>query len=127
MLFYVLGEMMSLLIGKLIPGSVCGMILLFIALTLKWIRPHDVDKAASALTRNMALFFVPASIGLMHEYKIQIAKEIQRLLGNGAISRNEIVECLPYPENEVIESLRFLQDEGFITACEDGIHYKNNK
>ena len=28
---------------------------------------------------------------------------------------------------EVIESLRFLQDEGFITACEDGIHYKNNK
>ena len=37
---------------------------------LKWIRPHDVDKAASALTRNMALFFVPASIGLMHEYKI---------------------------------------------------------
>lgn len=70
MLFYVLGEMMSLLIGKLIPGSVCGMILLFIALTLKWIRPHDVDKAASALTRNMALFFVPASIGLMHEYKI---------------------------------------------------------
>ena len=26
MLFYVLGEMMSLLIGKLIPGSVCGMI-----------------------------------------------------------------------------------------------------
>lgn len=58
---------------------------------------------------------------------IQIAKEIQRLLGNGAISRNEIVECLPYPENEVIESLRFLQDEGFITACEDGIHYKNNK
>ena len=68
MLFYVLGEMMSLLIGKLIPGSVCGMILLFITLTLKWIRPHDVDKAASALTRNM--FFVPASIGLMHEYKI---------------------------------------------------------
>ena len=55
---------------KLIPGSVCGMILLFIALTLKWICPHDVDKAASALTRNMALFFVPASIGLMHEYKI---------------------------------------------------------
>ena len=69
MLFYVLGEMMSLLIGKLIPGSVCGMILFFIPPTLKWIRPHDVDKAASALTRNMALFFVPASIGLMHEYK----------------------------------------------------------
>lgn len=57
---------------------------------------------------------------------IQIAKEIQRLLGNGAISRNKIVESLPYPENEVIESLRFLQDEGFITACEDGIHYKIN-
>ena len=42
------------------------------------------------------------------------------------VSKNTpIVESLPYPENEVIESLRFLQDEGFITACEDGIHYKN--
>ena len=83
MLFYVLGEMMSLLIGKLIPGSVCGMILLFIALTLKWIRPHDVDKAASALTRNMALFFVPASIGLMHEYKILMSNWVVLLTVSG--------------------------------------------
>ena len=51
----------------------------------------------------------------------------ERDTATARISRNEIVESLPYPENEVIESLRFLQDEGFITACEDGIHYKNNK
>ncbi len=70
MLFYVLGEIVSMLIGKLIPGSVCGMVLLFLALTLKCVRPNDVSRAATALTRNMALFFVPASIGLMHEYKI---------------------------------------------------------
>ncbi len=70
MLFYVLGEIVSLLIGKAVPGNVCGMVLLFFALTLKWVRPHDVNRAATALTRNMALFFVPASIGIMHQYKL---------------------------------------------------------
>ncbi len=77
MLFYVLGEALSLLIGKFIPGSVCGMILLFLALTLKIIRPHHVDKAAHALTRNMALFFIPAGVGIMSQYKI--------LAGNWAV------------------------------------------
>ncbi len=70
MLFYVLGEALSLLIGKLIPGSVCGMILLFLALTLKIVRPNDVDKASRALTRNMALFFIPAGVGIMSQYQL---------------------------------------------------------
>lgn len=63
MLFYVLGEMMSLLIGKLIPGSVCGMILLFIALTLKWIRPHDVEKQPRHSPAIWLCFSFPPALG----------------------------------------------------------------
>ncbi len=70
MLFYVLGQAVSLLIGKLIPGSVCGMILLFLALTLKIVRPGDVEKASHALTRNMAFFFIPAGVGIISQYQL---------------------------------------------------------
>lgn len=53
-----------------------------------------------------------------------IARAIQQFIGNDCVSRDRIAAALPYPEDEVIEALRFLRDEGFI-VCEDDIHYKN--
>ena len=61
-----------------------------------------------------------------HESPVQIAQAIQQYLGNETLGRTQIIDALPYPENEVLEALRFLQDEGFI-VCEDGINYKNSK
>lgn len=54
----------------------------------------------------------------------QIARAIQQFIGNGIVSRNQITASLPYPEDEVIEALRFLRDEGFVVS-EDDIHYTN--
>lgn len=65
MLFYVLGELVSIGIGHLIPGNVCGMLLLFFALMLKWVKADDVRGVSNVLTRNMALFFLPAGVGLI--------------------------------------------------------------
>lgn len=65
LLFYALGEVLSLLIAKFIPGSVLGMMLLFIALKFKIIHPEQVDKASDFLTQNMGIFFVPAGVGLI--------------------------------------------------------------
>ena len=56
----------------------------------------------------------------------QIARAIQQVIGTGTVSRNRIVDSLPYPEDEVIEALRFLRDEGFV-VCEDEIHYRNKE
>ncbi len=53
---------------------------------------------------------------------VQIAQAILRLIDQGECERSRIVAMLPYPEGEVIEALRFLHDEGFVT-CHDGIHY----
>ncbi|MCP9611701.1 CidA/LrgA family protein [Coprobacter tertius] len=72
MLFYFLGECISLSIGSIIPGSVCGMILLFLSLLAKWVKPKDVKNVSNALTQNMALFFVPAGVGLMVSYELII-------------------------------------------------------
>lgn len=65
LLFYFLGEVVSRLIGGYLPGSVIGMILLFLSLFFKIIQPNYVKDAATVITKNMALFFVPATIGLM--------------------------------------------------------------
>ncbi|MDR3651698.1 MAG: CidA/LrgA family protein [Paludibacter sp.] len=65
LLFYFLGEMLSLLMNNFIPGSVLGMILLFLSLFFKVIKPENVKDVAIVITKNMAVFFVPAGVGLM--------------------------------------------------------------
>jgi len=63
--FYFLGELLSLLINGFIPGSVIGMILLFLSLFFKVLNPENVRSTATTITKNMAVFFVPAAVGLM--------------------------------------------------------------
>jgi holin-like protein len=65
LLFLALGEGTSLLIGGFVPGNVLGMVLLFLALSLKIVKPDSVKYVSNVLTRNMVLFFVPAGVGLM--------------------------------------------------------------
>lgn len=70
LLFYAIGEGVSLAINGVIPGSVIGMLLLFVALQLRVIPSGSVKGFASFLTSNMALFFVPAGVGLMVAYRV---------------------------------------------------------
>lgn len=63
--FYLLGLGVSILIGGIIPGSVLGMVLLFMALALGWIGPERVDRLSELLIDNMVLFFLPAAVGLL--------------------------------------------------------------
>lgn len=70
LLFLVVGNIVSWAIGGIIPGSVIGMLLLFICLCLKWIHPHQIRAAATALTGNMSFFFVPAMVGIMEQWQI---------------------------------------------------------
>ncbi|MBP3349541.1 MAG: CidA/LrgA family protein [Bacteroidaceae bacterium] len=70
LLFYVIGIGASQLIGGVIPGSVCGMLLLFAALCLGIVKPDNVRIVARALTQNMAVLFVPAGVGIMAQYDL---------------------------------------------------------
>ena len=69
-LFYFLGEALSSLLGGFIPGSVMGMMLLFLALYLKLVQPMSVRDTATVITKNMSLFFVPTAVGLMTYWKL---------------------------------------------------------
>ena len=70
LLFYFLGEIVSALIGGFMPGSVIGMILLFLCLFFKLLKPAFVKDAATVITKNMAVFFVPATVGLMTYFSL---------------------------------------------------------
>lgn len=71
-LFSFLGDIVSTLIASFIaiPGSVIGMVLLFIALHFKWLGVDQVDEIGTWLTDNMGIFFVPAGVGLMANFGI---------------------------------------------------------
>lgn len=68
--FYFTGEFISYFIYGFIPGSVIGMVLLFLALAFKVVKPNKVKKLSTLLTENMGLFFLPAGVGLMNSLGI---------------------------------------------------------
>lgn len=63
--FLGLGELIVWGSGIPVPSSIIGMILLFVALCLKWVKIENVEKAADVLTGNLGFFFIPAGIGVM--------------------------------------------------------------
>ena len=70
LLFSLLGCLVSALLDNFIPGSVIGMILLFGALSLKWVRPGHVKKVSTFLIDHMMLFFIPVGVGLITSYTL---------------------------------------------------------
>lgn len=63
--FLVIGNLLSALMGGFIPGSVIGMLLLFLSLLTGVIKDKWVRQAATFLTDNMMIFFMPAFMGIM--------------------------------------------------------------
>lgn len=70
LLFYFIGQVISYLISGFIPGSIIGMMLLFVCLCLKvkGITVENVRDVANTFTKNMAIFFIPAGAGLLGSF-----------------------------------------------------------
>ncbi|MCM1030783.1 MAG: CidA/LrgA family protein [Oscillibacter sp.] len=83
--FYALGEGVAWLIQGFIPGSVVGMILLFIALCLKIVKPEQIRPVVKFLCDNMALFFVPAGVGVINATDV-LSRHWQAILTACAVS-----------------------------------------
>lgn len=60
-----LGIMISKWLSLPIPGNVLGMIFLFLLLWSGVIQLQWVEKASSLLTKHLAFFFIPISVGMM--------------------------------------------------------------
>ncbi len=65
LMFQLVGEGLSNLLGLPIPGNVIGMALLLIALMIGLVKEERIQEASDLLLSYMALFFVPAGVGVM--------------------------------------------------------------
>lgn len=85
LLFYVIGESVSLGIRSIlpivyIPGTILGMLLLLLFLLKKYIKMRDVQDVGTFLTNNMAFFFIPAAVSVMEYYELLKATFIYILI-----------------------------------------------
>ena len=61
-------EIISNLLNLPVPGSIIGMILLFVLLTSHIVKVEKVENLANFFLDHLAFFFIPASVGLMTSF-----------------------------------------------------------
>lgn len=66
--FAFVGELLHWFIPLPIPASIYGIVLLFIALELKWVKVSDIREVSSFLIAVMPIMFIPAATGLMESW-----------------------------------------------------------
>ncbi|QGH33419.1 CidA/LrgA family holin-like protein [Gracilibacillus salitolerans] len=64
-LFYYMGEAIQAAFSLFIPGSIIGMLLFFALLTAKLIRVEWVADGIDLLMKDMPIFFVPVTVGVV--------------------------------------------------------------
>ncbi|NLW15839.1 MAG: CidA/LrgA family protein [Erysipelothrix sp.] len=68
--FYIIGESITNFTGLKVPGSVIGLLLLFLALEKDVIELDSIKETGNWLKNNMSFLFVPLSVGLMNSFGI---------------------------------------------------------
>ena len=69
-----LGNLISHYVPVGIPGSIWGLLILFIGLTTRLIRLEWIYLGSSLLIRYMAVLFVPVSVGIIKYYDLLVSK-----------------------------------------------------
>ncbi len=70
LVFSFVGEALSLLIPLPIPGSIYGIVLLFLALETKLVKLASIKDVSDFLISFMPVMFIPAATGLMASWDI---------------------------------------------------------
>jgi len=61
----ILGNIVKYLLGIPVPGSVFGMIILFLLLKSGYVKEDHIKRITGFLLDNMAFFFVPIGVGVV--------------------------------------------------------------
>ncbi|SCM79038.1 putative effector of murein hydrolase LrgA [uncultured Sporomusa sp.] len=64
-IIYWLGNQITVITGLPVPGTVFGMVLLFLLLLCGIIKLSYIQEAADFLLKHMLFFFIPIAVGLM--------------------------------------------------------------
>jgi len=66
----IIGDLISYLLPFPFPGSVIAMILLFVLLLTKIIKPYQIEDVANYLTSILAALFVTTTVSIMQYYDV---------------------------------------------------------
>lgn len=67
--FSFMGELLHFCLPLPIPASIYGIVLLFVALEMKWVKVKDIRETSGFLIAVMPVMFIPAAVGLIDSYK----------------------------------------------------------
>ena len=70
LIFSMLGECLSTAFSLPVPGSIIGLVLLFLALQFKIIRLRHIYYVGQFLLSNMTILFLPAAVGVMDKFDV---------------------------------------------------------
>lgn len=65
-----IGNIISSLLPIPFPGSVISMILLFLLLLCRVVKVKHIKEKADFMLKNMAMFFIPAGVGIVEQYDL---------------------------------------------------------
>ena len=84
---WAVGELVSSLLSNIItmPGTIIGMIILFLLLQFKIMKEETIKDVADFLLGNMAIFFVPAGVSLINSLGL-ITENMLILLLSGTVA-----------------------------------------
>ena len=64
------GEVISILLPFSFPASVISLLLLFVLLMCRVLKPEQVADVSDFLLGSMAIFFIPAGVAIMEKYEL---------------------------------------------------------
>lgn len=62
------------MLNLVIPGSVIGMIILFLLLAANVIKPYWIEEGARFMVDHLVLFFIPATVGIINFFDLFAGK-----------------------------------------------------
>ena len=103
---WTVGELISSLFSSIItiPGTIMGMIILFLLLQFKILKEDAIKDVTDFLLNNMAIFFVPAGVSLINSFGLMI-------LGLTTTARPS---SYPIFSTRVLSSLSFISSDIFV-------------
>lgn len=73
---YFIGMWIQQYFGLFIPGSVIGLILMFILLSTGILHANWIEAGARFMISHLVLFFIPATVGLLNYYHLFAGKGV---------------------------------------------------
>ena len=67
---YLIGNWIQVALNLFIPGSVIGMVLLFIFLMTNIIKVTWIEEGSKLIINHLTLFFIPATVGVMNYFEL---------------------------------------------------------